>query len=181
MKIPLQVTFRNMKRSDAVESEIYDKADWLERYYGRITGCHVMVEAPHKRRHQGKLFHVRVDLILPGVEFVVRRDPPKHHAHENIRVAIRDAFDAARRRMEDYVRRQHRPPKAHLRPARARVAEIFPDEGYGFLEAEDGQRVYFHRNSVLQNGFPRLNIGAEVRFTEELGDQGPQASTVRPS
>jgi ribosome-associated translation inhibitor RaiA len=108
MQIPLQITFRHMKPSEAVADAIRDRAEKLEHFYDRITGCHVIVESPNRPHHQGNLFHVRIDLTVPGAEIVVGRDPPEHHAHEDVYVAVRDAFDAARRQIEDFIR-QSRP------------------------------------------------------------------------
>lgn len=180
MQIPLQITFRHMKHSEAVADAIRERAERLEHFYDRITGCHVIVESPNRPHQQGNLFHVRIDLTVPGEEIVVGRDPPEHHAHEDVYVAVRDAFDAARRRIEDFVRRRHpQQMKVHEPMPTARVAEIFPGQGYGFLETRDGRRIYFHRNSVLNDAFGRLEIGTSVHFAEEMGDKGPQASTVR--
>jgi cold shock CspA family protein len=116
---------------------------------------------------------VRIDLIVPGDELVVDRQ-----VDEDLYVAIRDAFHAARRKLEDYARRQRGAVKVHEASPHARVVKLFPDEGYGFLETPDGREVYFHRNSVKDSGFDRLEIGTEVRFAEESGEQGPQASAV---
>src|SRR4030067_658036 len=113
---------------------------------------------------------------VPGSELVVKREP-----HEDLYVAIRDAFDAARRQLEEHVRRQREAPKtetAREAPAYARVARLLSAQDHGFLETHDGREVYFHRNSVLNGGFDRLKVGVEVRYTEELGEKGPQASTV---
>jgi len=104
MQIPLQITFRQMAPSPAVEAHIRKRADALERYFDRIMGCRVVVEASARSQRKGKLYHVRVDLTVPGREIVVKRDPPEHHAHEDILVAVRDAFDAARRQLEDHAR-----------------------------------------------------------------------------
>jgi ribosomal subunit interface protein len=106
MEAPLQITFRNLAASDAVEGKIRERAAKLDTYYDHIISCHVIVEAPHRHHHQGRLFHVRIDLALPGSTLVVNREPHAHHAHEDVLVAIRDAFDAARRQLEDYARRQ---------------------------------------------------------------------------
>lgn len=169
-----------MRHSDAVADSIRERAEELERFYDRITGCHVIVESPNRPHQQGNIFHVRIDLTVPGAEIVVGRDPPEHHAHEDVYVAIRDAFDAARRQIEDFTRHRHpQQMKIHEHMPAARVSELFPDEGYGFLETEDKRRIYFHRNSVLNEGFGRLEIGTPVHFAEEMGDKGPQASTVR--
>ena len=179
MQLPLQIAFRDMPPSEAVEAKIRERAAKLDRYYNRIMSCRVVVEAPHGRHHQGKLYHVRIDLTVPGGELLVRREPAAHHAHEDVYVAIRDAFDAAQRQLADYARRQRGDIKAHEPPASARVAKLFPEEGYGFIETPDGFEVYFHRNSVLDDAFGHLEIGSTVHFVEEQGEKGPQASTVR--
>jgi cold shock CspA family protein/ribosome-associated translation inhibitor RaiA len=180
METPLRISLRNMGPSEALEYDIRQRVARLEHFYDRIVGCHVLVERPHRRHHQGELFHVTIDLTVPGEEIIVRRDPAERHAHEDVQVALRDAFDAARRRIEDFVRRRHpHQMKFHEHTPTARVAELFPGDGYGFLEADDGHRIYFHRNSVLHGAFNRLEIGTSVHFAEEMGDKGPQASTVR--
>jgi ribosomal subunit interface protein len=179
MQLPLQVSFRDVPPSAAVETKVRDRAARLDRYYDRIMGCRVVIESPHRRHQQGKLYHVRIDLTVPGGELVVSREPLEHHAHEDVYVAIRDAFDAAERRLEDHARRRRGAVKTHAEAAVARVVRLFPLEGYGFIETPDGVEVYFHENSVLDGAFGCLQVGAEVQFVEELGEQGPQASTVR--
>jgi ribosomal subunit interface protein len=180
MQIPMQVSFRGMKPSVAVEDRIRKEVAKLERYSERLTSCRVVVERSQRRHHQGNLFHVRIDLTLPGREVLVKREPAEHHAHEDVYVAIRDAFDAARRRIMDHVRRQRLDVKTHAEATVGRVVRLLPGQDHGFLEAADGHEVYFHRNSVLDGGFDALAVGAEVRFVEEAGDKGPQASTVMP-
>jgi ribosomal subunit interface protein len=180
MHVPLQMTFRHLAPSEAIESKVREKAAKLERFSEHVTGCHVVVEAPHRRHHQGKLYHVSVDLTLPGGELVVNREPQQHHAHEDVFVAIRDAFDAAVRRLEDYTRRRRMDVKTHAEAPRGHVRKLFPEAGYGFIETPDGRDVYFHRNGVLDDGFDALVVGQAVRFAEEQGEQGPQASSVHP-
>jgi ribosome-associated translation inhibitor RaiA/cold shock CspA family protein len=175
MKPPLQVVFRNMEASAAVEAKIRGRAEQLERIYARIMSCRVVVEA-HHRHHQGNLYHVRVDLKVPDAEIVASREPAEHHAHEDVFVALRDAFDAVRRQLEDYARRQRGSVKSHEAPPHGHVTELFPD--HGTIEAVDGRRIYFHRNSVVDADFDKLITGAEVHFVEEAGELGPQASTV---
>ena len=106
MKPILQVTFRHMDPSPAIEANIRERAARLERVHGRITGCHVVVEAPHRRHHKGKLYTVRLDVVVPGGEIVVNRDAHDRHAHEGVLVAVRDAFDAARRRLRQHAQRK---------------------------------------------------------------------------
>ena len=179
MQLPLQVTFRNIPPSEALEAKIHEKVDKLEKFYDRLIGCRVALEVPH-RHHQGNLYHIRIDLTVPGGELVVDRTPPEHQAHEDIYVAVHDAFDAAKRKLQDYARLQRQDVKTHEVPQLpGRVKKLFPMEGYGFLETADGYEIYFHRNSVLDHAFDELKVGGEVSFVEEAGEKGPQASTVR--
>ena len=180
MEVPPKITYRNMQPSEAIELRIQERIQKLERLYGRMIGCQVAVEAPHRHHRHGKIFRVRVHASLPGGEIIAGRDPAEHHAHEDVYVAIRDAFDAAERRLEDHARRQRGAVKSHEPPPTGRVARLFPGDGYGFLATHDGREIYFHRNSVLNGGFDSLEVGAVVRFAEELGDEGPQATTVVP-
>ena len=100
MQIPLEIAFKNMEKSDAVEARIREKAEKkLERFAGRITSCRVVVEAPHRHQHQGNCFDVRIDIHVPGEELVVTRESTDP-AHTDVYVAIRDAFDAVVRQLE---------------------------------------------------------------------------------
>jgi ribosomal subunit interface protein len=173
MKLPLQITTRNISISEVVKEDIREKAARLDHFSDHIMGLRVMVEAPHRHHRQGIRYLVRIDITTPGAELVIKRQP-----HEDIYVAVRDAFDAARRKLEDYERRVRGAVKLHETMPHARVSKLFSDQGYGFLEAPGGYEVYFHRNSVLNNAFDRLTVGTEVRFAEEQGEKGPQASTV---
>lgn len=173
MELPLQITSHDFTLSPGIEAEIREHADRLDTYYDRIMRCRVVVEAPVSHHRRGGPFKVRLDLTVPRGELVVNRQ-----ADEDLLVAIRDAFDAMRRRLEDYVREHRGDTKVHEPTPFGRVAKLFPQEGYGFIETADGREIYFHRHSVLEPGFDELQIGTEVRFVEEQGDKGPQASTV---
>ena len=130
MQLPLQITFRNIPPSDAVEAKVRERAEKLERITDNIMACRVTVEAPHKHHHKGSTYQIRIDLTVPGNEIVVSRDPGLNHAHENIYVAIRDAFNAVRRQLEDYVRqrqgkdKQHHATLRHSEPLLAEAATI---------------------------------------------------------
>ncbi len=181
MQTPLQITFRDMEPSEAVEARIREKAAKLEQYYSNIMSCRVMVEAPHGHKHQGKLFQVRIDLGVPDGELVVTHaHHHKDHAHEDVYVAIRDAFDAMKRQLEDYSRMRRGKVKQHEIPPGGHVISLHPEEDYGRIGTPDGRVIYFHRNSVLKDAFDQLEVGSEVRFTEEAGERGPQASSVMP-
>ena len=179
MQIPLQITFRNFGRSPAVEASVQGHAERLDKYYDRIMACRVVVEKRHKHHQHGNHFHVSVDVTVPGGELIASREPDEHHAYTDVYVAIRDAFDTMRRQLEDYARRQDPRVKTHAPPPHGRIVELDPAENYGRIETPDGRLVYFHRNSVVGADFDELKVGAEVRFHEEAGERGPQASTVR--
>ena len=179
MEHPLQISFRGVTSTEAIEAKVQERAARLERYHDQIMSCRVMIESPHRHQHQGKLYHVRIDLTVPGAELVVSREPPAHHEHEDVYVAIRDAFDAAQRRLEDHARVRRGAVKVHADRPVARVCKLFPDGGYGFVETPDGREIYFHRNSVLDGAFDELAVGSRIEFAEAMGEQGPCASTVR--
>ena len=176
MQLPLQVVFRNMDASPAVEAKVRERVAQLEHVYSPIMSCRVAVEAHHKHHHKGNLYHVRVDLKMPEAEIVASREPGEHHAHEDVFVAVRDSFDAARRQLEDYARHRRGDVKSHEVPPHGRVVDLYPE--HGRIETLDGRLVYFHRNSVVDADFDDIEIGTEVRFVEEAGERGPQASTV---
>lgn len=116
MQIPVQITFRDMEPSAAVEERIRERAAKLERFYDRITSCRVLVEEPHLHQHKGKLFHVRVDVTVPGGELVANRSHDDNHAHEDVYVAIRDAFRAIERQLEEHAQKKKGRVKTHNRP-----------------------------------------------------------------
>jgi len=141
MKSPIQITFRNTQASAAVETRIQAEATKLNRYYSRITSCRVIVEAPHRHHKRGELFHVRIELNVPGAELVVGHEPAMHRAfalggngklskrtevhvpHKDVYVAVRDAFRTARRQLEEHIRRLRGEVKMHTRVSPFRAAK----------------------------------------------------------
>jgi cold shock CspA family protein/ribosome-associated translation inhibitor RaiA len=180
MPVSLQITFRDMPPSPAVQARIRELADKLDHFHERIMSCRVVVRAPHRHHHKGRLYHVSIDLKVPGHEIAVNRDPPEHHAHEDIYVAVRDAFDALARRLEDVARERRGDVKMHRSEPHGQIARLFPDEGYGFIETAIEGDVYFHANSVANKGFQHLKVGCEVRYSAEPGEKGLQATVVKP-
>jgi cold shock CspA family protein/ribosome-associated translation inhibitor RaiA len=183
MQIPVDITFREIDKSEALEARVRDWVSKLERVYDRIVRCEVMVETPHRHHRNGRQFHVRVRLTVPGGEIVTSHDPGPDEAHEDAYVALRDAFLAAKRQLEEYVRKTYRRGDARLvvrnGAQHGRVTYLDVEKAWGWIEPDDGRRIYFHKNSVL-GGVDQLTVGDEVRFTEEAGNEGPQASTVDP-
>ena len=194
--IPTQVTFRGLAPSDSLEADVGERIAWLEQFYGGIVRCRVLVEVPHRHHRDGRHFHVRIEITVPGgAPIVVSHEPslhgplkdveePAHHkdteiesVHRYARVAVHEAFDAARRRLQDFAREQRGAVKTHEVPAHGTVAEISKVDGFGYIQADDA-RIYFARESVLDDRFDDLVVGTAVAFVEEKGEKGPQASTV---
>jgi cold shock CspA family protein len=180
MQLPVQITFHGIAPSDAIEAHVRKCTDKLETFAGRVTGCRVTVEAPHRHQQTGRHYRVRIDLTVPGAEIVVGRAPDEDLTNEDVNAAVDQAFDRMQRRLEDHIRRQRGDVKPHASEYSAgRVTKLWSYEGYGFLETADGSEVYFHRNSVLNDGFEQLKVGSAVQFIEEVGEKGPQASSVK--
>ena len=173
MKTPLQITFRDIEQSDALEAHIREKAEKLETFFEPIMSCRVVVEMPHQHKHQGKFFNVRIDIGVPGKEIVVNRD-----RHEDVYVALRDAFDAAKRQLDDYSRRLRGDTKNHSQEHTGLVARLVPEEGYGFIRRADGDELYFNSDNLVNIHFDQLQEGHEVKFIEEMAAEGPQAKRV---
>lgn len=174
MQSPLQITTRDIPHSEALENHIRQKVAKLETFYPHIMGCHVVVDVPHKHKHQGRQFNIHLDINVPGNELVVNRE-----ADGDVYVALRDAFDAAKRQLSSFGRRQRGAVKSHAPVLRGRVTRLVPEEDYGFIEAEDGHERYFHRVNLANGDFDKLSPGGEVHFLEDIATEGLQAKRVR--
>lgn len=173
MQVPLQITVRDMPHSDALETIIREKTEKLNAFCRQLVSCRVVVDMPHRRNQQGNQFNVRIDLSVPGNAIVVTRDH-----HEDPYAAVRDAFEAAKRKLEEYARKLRRETKQHAQEHVGLVSKIHPEEGYGFIEGPDGTQHYFHRDNVISPAFEQLAKGDEVKFIDGLGNEGPQAKRV---
>ena len=180
MIIPLQITFRGIPPSEFVEARIREKANKLERFHSHIISCRIAVEAEHRSHHQGNQYHIRIDITTPRKELVISREHHDKQAYEDVYVAIRDAFAAAIRQLEDYTQIQQGKVKTHDLQNTGTILRLLPEKDHGFITAADGHEIYFHRNSVTGKGFDQLAIGDEIRYIEETDDLGPQASIVYP-
>jgi cold shock CspA family protein len=197
MQSELQITYRNIEPLQEIEELIRAEVTKLDNFYRQLMGCHATVELRHQHRRKGSRYNVTLHLTVPRGEIVVKREPSLaadvrrlgeggikkdaevNAAHKDLRVAITDAFNAAARRLQDFARRQRGNVKTHAPASEARVSKVFGDQGYGFLLTADGREIYFHKNSVWGQRFGKLKAGMLVSFVEELGEEGPQASTVR--
>lgn len=175
MKVPLEVSSRNVDLTEDLRSLIHDKAGKLRTFHDGIISCRVMVEVPHRSQKKGHSYSVRIELTVPGGEVVVKREPG-----EDLRAAIVSAFDTVERQLKSHAGRQRGEVKTHEAKPTAKVDRVFVDEGYGFLMTLDGREIYFHENAVLGGKFKDLTLGTLVSFVEQEGDKGAQASSVTP-
>jgi len=182
MQVPLEISFKDIANTTEIEDLIRSQAAKLERVCSYITSCRVAVEKRQEHQRTGNPYRVRIDLTVPpGHELVVRREPTQGDMHDPLEVVIKRAFNSASRQLQKLVRRQQGEVKTHPeQQATAIVHSLFPDKGYGFIRTVDTQEdIYFHRNSVLHNGFDYLKIGMGVRYTAEVGEKGLQATSVQ--
>jgi cold shock CspA family protein len=186
MQTPVEIDFQGIHADDHLRSCVDRNISTLEQRYGRITACRVVIRGPSERHHKGGAFEVSIRLSLPqGREVDIGRSEGRvKNVDTDNRlldpiVAVNDAFKRARRRLQDHARRMQGHVKAHEAQPVATVARYDDAGGFGFLETQDGREVYFHKNSVIDGGAGRVAPGARVTFFEEMGDKGPQASTVK--
>lgn len=169
----LQVTFRDIPYSYALENNIEEHADKLGEYIKRFIHCRVVLTISQNHKHQGKLYNVRIDLAVPGADIAVTRQ-----LNEDIYVAIRDAFDALLRRIEDYSDKRQGEVKTHSIPVHGRILRIFYDDGFGFIAGQDGNEYYFSVTNLASKRFEQLRIGDNVRFLAQTNAEGLQAHRI---
>ena len=180
MQTPVQIDFQGTAVSPGAREAIEEHIAQLEQRYGRITACRVVLKAPGQHHRAGAPYEVNIRLALPGGREVdVSRTPKADERHGDLQFAIGDAFKRARRLLQDQVRRLQGQVKQHEGEPIGTVARLDDQREFGVIEATDGQEVYFHRNSVLNDEFNKLKIGTRVTYVETIGEKGPQASTVK--
>jgi ribosomal subunit interface protein len=171
--IMIQITIRGIPASKLLETHIRQKIEKLDRYNKQITSARVVVELPQKHKHQGKLYNVRIDILVPGKELVVT-----HKQDEDVYIAIRDAFEAIERQLEEHSRKRHGRVKTHEDVLHGHIARILPLEGYGFIEGKDGNEYYFSMTNVNHPHFDQLMIGDAVVYTAQPFSEGWQANRI---
>lgn len=182
METDPQIVFEHMAPSDALYNRVLQELADLERFYGRITSARVSMTPPPQEHKKGYLYRTNIHLVLPGGrEVAVSHNPHADRAELNMYSSIQDAFKVARRQLQDEVRQMEGKVKKHAGgPEQAgRVVRLFTEDGYGFISTPSGHEVFFSQKKVRHNGFTELHIGTPVYFEEEMGDQGPVATTVR--
>jgi cold shock CspA family protein/ribosome-associated translation inhibitor RaiA len=180
MQTPVEIDFQGTSGTPEVHASIEKHVAELEQWYGRVTACRVVLKGPGGHHRTGGLYEVNVRLALPnGREVNVGRTAQADERQAALSFAINDAFKHVRRRLQDHVRRVQGQVKQHESQPMGIVKSLDASGEFGFLEAADGHEIYFHRNSVLDGAYNRLALGMHVAFAEEMGEKGPQASTVK--
>lgn len=111
MSLPIEITWRGIEASAALESRIRDEAHRLEKFSHHTMHCHVVIELPHKHVHQGRVYEVRVQLTTSGAQLIAQHEHGERHTHEDPYVAVRDAFRAVRRQLQDHERERRQTMK----------------------------------------------------------------------
>lgn len=184
MDRPLEIAFHNMMPSVSLEALIRQRTEKLEKHYGRVIGCRVSVEALHRQHRTGNSHECHIVLSMPGrSDLAVSRSPRRarqNYAHPDIRVSIREAFDAAERQLEDHkdqLRTDTTPPSSSALAGEVMLIE--PGADHGFILTSTRSQLYFHRDSVTNGRFEDLHPGQRVHYVEEPGDAGPVATKIR--
>lgn len=186
MKVLPEITYRNVDKTNAIEDLINQKIGKLEQTCGYITSCHIVVEKTHDRPRSGSPYRVRIDMTVPpSHELVAESNPSDINEYSSVNAVIRDAFNAALVQLRKLTKRQHESDKSQTHDegasnTTALVSKLFPEQDYGFLKTLDtAEEIYFHRNSVLNNDFDRLEIGTGVRFDIDQDLDNVHASSVK--
>ena len=179
MVAPLDIVWKNIDKSETIEQTVRARADELERLCPRIVALHVFIEEPRRREWRGDLLSIRIRIGVPDDYLTVDHNLHTPQRHEEMSIAVAAAFDAARRRVEDYLR---------ARRGQARIEELWPmgevvrlsrPQRDGVVRTAEGREIHFNAQVVLHGAYDLLEIGGRVRFVEQAGDNGPRASSVR--
>lgn len=187
MQTPVEIAFHNLPKSDWAENEIRGHVSRLEQMFDRLTTCRVRVDQRATNTNNTIPPVVRIELGVPGHKDLVVAHEPEHLQRKfqrpDLHNAINEAFRIAERRLGQFKDQLKDRTAAGEHEAAnellGQVAEMQPDEDFGFLMTASGGLLYFHRNSLLNGDFDKLKVGNEVRYVEEMGDTGPIAKKVR--
>lgn len=180
MEVPLEIAYKDVEKTQILDEVIDRQVERLEKSVDGIISCRMAFERPHQHPDRGSGYRVLLIVRLPpNHEVVVKRDSTQGELHDTLPAIVKDAFEAALRQCREIRRQQQGDVKRHpAQETMAFVSRLFVDGGYGFIRTLEGREIYFHQRSVLNDDFNRLAIGTGVRFEEEMGEEGPQATTL---
>lgn len=184
MDKPLEIAFHGLPPSLQIETEIRQYVDKLQRRFAHLVGCRVAVELLHRRHKTGNVYSVHIEMMVPRGELAVSHAPHRprdRYAEADLGTCLRDAFRSAERQLASFKEKISGDVKSHAEAFAGQVAQLHPDEDYGFILTHEGTRLYFHRDSLMVGEFDGLKVGDRVHFTEVDGDTGPLAYKVWPA
>jgi ribosome-associated translation inhibitor RaiA/cold shock CspA family protein len=183
MQKPLQITFKNLDKSEHIENMIRERIDRLDQLYPRLIGCRVVLERPAGSATAKASLGIAIELDVPGrPKIVAKREDERRDAKGDSLKLISQAFDAAQRQLEDLARVASRDVKAHENAGETGcIMQVEKLEDHGFVELAQGESLYFSREAVIDNRFDDLKPGMVVHVTRASrnGSMGPQASAIR--
>lgn len=179
--MPLEISFHGLESSESIEQIIQNDAAKLERVCDRLISCRVGVKLDQKSSNTSNPFKITIEMrVPPGHNLVVTNKSGVKEAADDLPAAIKNTFKSAHRRLKQLVEKQQGAKKSHpQQEITGIITKIFSAEGYGFLRTIDGEEVYFHRNSIVNDEFDRLEPGTGVSYTTQVGEEGLQASSVQ--
>lgn len=172
MRLKPQITFRDIPHSPAVEQDILKKIDKIEQFYSHLMRCDVVIEQTQKHKHNGKIYQPRISVSVPGDKITIT-----NVSNEDVYIAIRDAFDALRRRLKSFAKKQRGEVKTHELTIKGKIVRIFKEEAFGFIEAQN-EEYFFTNFNVYNTRFENLRVGLMVEFIPAEGDDGHLAHRV---
>ena len=173
MQNELELNFRDIESTPAIEDKIHKGVQKLEQISDRRVSCHIVVEQVQKHKHKGKLYTLNIVLTVPGQVLVVNK-----HRDEDVYAAIRDSFSSMQRILEAWHQRQHGEVKHHPEPMEGIIARLIGEDGYGFVRDASGNDFYFTGGNLHNASFADLKEGERVHFIIAQGDEGAQAHRV---
>lgn len=181
MNIPLEVSYRGVEKTDALEALIQEKVSKLEEVCDHISRCQIAIEKAHTNPSSGSPYRVRIDLTVPpGHELAAVKNPDDGTQYIPLEAVIRDTFEAARRQLQELSARQRNEVKTHAQQSiTAVVTQLFPEQDYGLIKSLDGQDIHFDRSSMLHDDFEWMEIGTGVQFFLVETEAGPRAVNVK--
>jgi len=187
LQVPLEIAFHNIESSEWAEQEIRARVAEFERIYGRLISCRVRIDQRAKDLTGTIPPVVHIELGIPGRGDLVVSHEPEHllrkYRHPDLHKAINEAFRIAERQLLDLKEQRDGRTKASDHDAEnqslGQIAEITPEQDFGFLLTKEGGLLYFHRNSLLSGDFDQLERGQDIYYNEDMGDTGPIATKVR--
>lgn len=182
MQTPVELIWHEMDPVPHVEKRVRERVARLEKLFERIIGCHVVVEAAHRRHKGSSDYEVRLEVTVPGGSLTINRRPGDDQGHMDPLLTVRDAFDAMERKLRRW-KEEHsgRPEPSESPMLQGRIAELDPGAGWGQIAVTDGRLVYFHRNALVDDLIEAFEVGDPVELVIAPRDDAENlhASTVR--